>query len=124
MDLSPDAAARKRAGLTCLACLKVARDEDWLILPGLDAVRRLGPVSSAIPVVVIEGSLRPKAPLASAWRTAEVAPATRALRSWILDMPGASHVSPLTRDRAYVAAAIAWIRSLSLRPSPRPDVRQ
>ena len=127
MDLPAQAAARKRAGLTCLACLKVARDEDRLIVQGLEAVRRLGPVSPAIPVVVIEGSLRPKAPLESAWRAAEVAPAARAERSWILDMPGATHVSPLTRDRAYVDAAVAWLRGLAPSPhreSPNPDIGQ
>lgn len=120
MDLSPEAARRKRISLTCFACLKVARDEDRLIIPGLDTVRRLGPVSPDIPVVVIEGSLRPRAPLARAWRAAEIAPAARAWRSWILDMPGATHVSPLTRDRAYLAAAVAWLRRLA--PSPHPNV--
>ncbi len=120
MDLSPDAAARKRHGLSCLACLKTARDEDRLIIPGLDAVRRLGPVSPTIPVVVLDGSLRPKAALAAAWRTAEIAPAARAQRAWVLDMPGATHVSPLTRDRAYVAAAVSWLRDLS----PHPNVGQ
>ena len=120
LGIPPAAAARKRVGLRCSTCLKVARDEDRSIIAGLDAVRRLGPVSPTIPVAVIEGSLRPSAPLASAWRAAEIAPATRARRSWILDMPGATHVSPLTRDRVYVAAAVAWLRSLS--PLPNPDV--
>ena len=122
MDLPGPASRRKRAGLACLPCLKVARDEDRLIVPGLEATRRLGPVTPTIPVVVIEGSLRPKAPLAAAWRAAEIAPAARAERSWILDMPGATHVSPLTRDRAYVKAAVSWLRSLSR--SPGADVGQ
>ena len=120
MDLSPEAAARKRRGLSCLACLKTARNEDRLIIPGLEAVRRLGPVSPTIPIVVIDGALRPQAPLASAWRAAAIAPAARARRSWVLDMPGATHVSPLTRDRAYVTAAVAWLRGLS----PHPDIGQ
>jgi pimeloyl-ACP methyl ester carboxylesterase len=120
MRLPARALARKRAGLRCQTCLETARDEDRLIVRGLDAVRRLGPVSPAIPVVVIEGSPRPSTPLAGAWRAAEIAPATRARRSWVLDMPGATHVSPLTRDRAYITAAVAWLRSLA--PSPDPDI--
>ncbi len=68
--------------------------------------------------MVISGAPYPDQPLAKAWRTAEVAPALRADRAWILDMPGATHVSPLTRDRAYVSAAVSWLRSLS----PSADV--
>ena len=113
MGLKGDAADRKRRSLTCLACLKVARDEDSLIIPGLDAARRLGDATRHIPTVVISGALYPDQPLAKAWRTAEVAPASRADTAWILDMPGATHVSPLTRDRAYVTAAVSWLRSLS-----------
>jgi pimeloyl-ACP methyl ester carboxylesterase len=113
MGLGRDAAARKRGGLECLPCLKVARDEDRLIIPGLDAARRLGDAARHIPTVVNCGAPYPDQPLARAWRTAEIAPALRADRAWILDMPGATHVSPLTRDRAYVAAAVSWLRSLS-----------
>jgi pimeloyl-ACP methyl ester carboxylesterase len=118
MGLQSEAARRKREGLTSLARLKVARDEDRLIVPGLDAARRLGDVTRHIPTVVISGAPYPDQPLPKAWRTAEVAPALRADRAWILDMPGATHVSPLTRDRAYVSAAVSWLRSLS----PGPDV--
>jgi len=113
MGLASEAARRKREGLTSLARLKVARDEDRLIVPGLDAARRLGDATRHIPTVVISGAPYPDQPLAKAWRTAEVAPALRADTAWILDMPGATHVSPLTRDRAYVAAAVGWLRSLS-----------
>lgn len=113
MDLPSEAARRKRQGLTSLARLKVARDEDRLIIPGLDAARRLGDSTRHIPTVVISGAPYPGQPLAKAWRTAEVAPALRADTAWILDMPGATHVSPLTRDRAYVTAAVSWLRSLS-----------
>jgi pimeloyl-ACP methyl ester carboxylesterase len=113
MGLRSEAGQRKRRSLTCLPCLKVARDEDRLIIPGLEAARRLGDATRHIPTVVISGAPYPDKPLASAWRTAEVAPALRADRAWILDMPGATHVSPLTRDRAYVAAAVSWLRSLS-----------
>lgn len=113
MGLKGYAERRKRRSLTCLACLKVARDEDRLIIPGLDAARRLGEATRHIPTVVISGAPYPDQPLAKAWRTAEVAPALRADTAWILDMPGATHVSPLTRDRAYVTAAVSWLRSLS-----------
>ncbi len=114
MGLRGEAAARKRHGLLALARLKVARDEDRQIIPGLAAVRALGEGARPIPTVVIVGAPRPAARLARAWRTAEVAPALRADHAWILDMPGASHVSPLNRDRAYVTAAVAWLRA----PSP------
>lgn len=113
MGLNSEAAARKRSGLECLPCLKVARDEDRLIIPGLDAARRLGDATRHIPTVVISGALYPDQPLAKAWRTAEIAPALRADRAWVLDMPGATHISPLTRDRAYVLAAVDWLRSVS-----------
>ncbi len=118
MGLKSPAARRKAHALACLSCLKVARDEDRLIIPGLDAARRLGDATRHIPTVVISGAPDPNQPLARSWRTAEIAPALRADRAWILDMPGATHVSPLTRDRAYVTAAVSWLRSLS----PGPDV--
>jgi pimeloyl-ACP methyl ester carboxylesterase len=110
MRLDPEAAARKRHSLLGLSGLKVARDEDRLIIPGLEAVRQLGDHARHIPTAVIVGSTDPKQRLARAWRAAEVAPAQRADRYWILDMPGATHVSPLTRDRAYVTAAVNWLR--------------
>ena len=124
MNLRHDAAARKRSGLMRLSTLEVARDEDRAIIPGLEAVRNLGDAARHIPAVVISGALRPKEGLAQAWRAAEIAPATRADNAWILDMPGATHVSPLTRDRAYVTAAVAWLRSLPPVPpgiTPGPD---
>ena len=113
MGLNPVAALRKRAGLLSLASLKVARDEDRWIIPGLETVRRLGGAAWRIPTVVIVGAEDPAQPLAQAWRAAEVAPAEQADRHWVLDMAGATHVSPLTRDRAYLGAAVAWVRSLS-----------
>lgn len=111
MRLKDEAARRKRRGLMALARLKVARDEDRAIIPGLAAVRALSDGAARhIPTVVIVGAPNPKAPLARAWRAAEIAPAPRADHAWILDMPGATHVSPLTRDRAYVVAAVGWLR--------------
>ncbi len=110
--LAPEADARKREALRCVACLVVARDEDRLIVPGLDVVNRLGPQGVRhIPTVVIVGAPYPKQRLARAWRAAEIKPAALADRSWILDAPGASHVSPLARDRAYIDAAIGWLRT-------------
>ncbi len=113
MGLNAVAALRKRAGLLSLASLKVARDEDRWMIPGLETVHRLGDAARHIPTVVIVGAEDPARPLARAWRVAEVAPAERADQHWVLDMPGATHVSPLTRDRAYLRAAVAWLRSLS-----------
>ena len=104
------AEARKRAGLECLPCLVVARDEDRAIVAGLSEVRALPPVPPSVPVVVIAGDTDPDLPLPRAWMAAEVAPAARAQTSWILDAPDFTHVSPLARDRAYVDAAVAWLR--------------
>lgn len=109
--LSPQAARHKHDALTCLACLKVARDEDRLITPGLAETNALPPVPAAVPVVVISGDESPDTTLPRDWRAAETAPANRADHSWILEAPGASHVSPLTRDRAYVDAAVGWLRA-------------
>jgi hypothetical protein len=114
MALRGEASARKRQDLHRLAMLKAARDEDRQILAGLAAVKQLPPVPASIPVVVIVGAPRLDAPAARRWRAAELAPARHAQTAWILDMAGATHVSPLTRDRAYLAAAVAWLRS---RPS-------
>lgn len=113
--LSPSAAARKREALDCVRCLTVSRDEDRQIVPGLEAVKRLDPDAvRRIPTVVISGALYPKEKLAAAWRAAEVKPAAAADRAWVLDAPGATHVSPLARDRAYIDAAVGWLRSLPL----------
>ena len=110
--LSPAAAKRKLRALDCARCLTVARDEDRLIIPGLDAVNRLDATAVRhIPTVVISGDQYPNRPLPAAWRAAELGPAKRADHSWVLRAPGATHVSPLARDRAYVDAAVAWLRS-------------
>jgi pimeloyl-ACP methyl ester carboxylesterase len=114
--LSPDAQERKRAALTCRPCLKVARDEDRLVEPGVGVVHALPDDARQIPTVAIIGSSDPpdwREP--RAWRAAERAPALRAEHGWILEAQGASHVSPLARDRAYVHAAVAWLRSPYLR---------
>jgi pimeloyl-ACP methyl ester carboxylesterase len=110
--LDPAAAARKRASLTCLPCLEVARDEDVAIVSGLADVRSLPDDVRAIPTVVIGGATEPPDwRLPRDWRAAETAPARRAAHAWILYAQGASHVSPLARDRAYIDAAVAWLRA-------------
>jgi pimeloyl-ACP methyl ester carboxylesterase len=110
--LSADAAARKRAALMCVPCLETARDEDIAIVAGLKAVAALPGDVREIPTVAIVGSEDPpdwREP--HDWAGAEEAPALRASRRWVLYAQGASHVSPLARDRAYVDAAVAWLRS-------------
>jgi pimeloyl-ACP methyl ester carboxylesterase len=109
--LTGETEARKRAALTCLRCLVTARDEDRLIVPGLIAVRALPGDVRHIPTVVIVGDPHPAARLARTWRAAEIAPATHSDHGWILDAPGASHVSPLARDRGYIDAAVGWLRA-------------
>ncbi|MEO8813575.1 MAG: alpha/beta fold hydrolase [Caulobacteraceae bacterium] len=115
--LSPNAAARKFRFLTNVRGLRVARDEDRAIVPGLAIPRELGGPPPSIPVVVIVGATQPRMDIARAWRMAEIAPANRARLSLTLDAVGATHVSPLARDRAWIVAAVDWLRSL-----PRPDV--
>ncbi|HEY5072212.1 MAG TPA: alpha/beta hydrolase [Caulobacteraceae bacterium] len=110
--LQGEAAGRKREALTRLSSLRVARDEDRAIVPGLSTARELGGSPAAVPTVVIVGTTRPDLFSSRAWRAAEVAPATRARQAWILDAVGATHVSPLARDRAYIVAGVNWLRSL------------
>jgi hypothetical protein len=110
--LSPEAARRKRAALTCRPCLKVARDEDRLVEAGVVTVAALPGDVRGIATVVITGAEDPpdwREP--RDWREAESASALRADHAWILEAQGASHVSPLARDRAYIDAAVAWLRS-------------
>jgi hypothetical protein len=63
--------------------------------------------------VTIFGSPNPDGRLAAAWRRAEELPAQQASHGWVLEAIGASHVSPLARDRAYITAAVDWLRSTS-----------
>ncbi|HEY2051437.1 MAG TPA: alpha/beta hydrolase [Caulobacteraceae bacterium] len=110
--LSSEAEEHKRAALTCVPCLETARDEDVLIVAGLKAVAALPDDARQIPTVAIVGSEDPpdwREP--RDWAEAEEAPALRASIHWVLYAQGASHVSPLARDRAYVAAAVDWLRS-------------
>jgi len=116
--LTGEAAARNRRAQTCLECLETARDEDRQIIPGLAEVRALGAVPPSIPTVVIIGVTDPDSAASRAWRAAEIAPAMRARRSWIMDAVGATHVSPLSRDRAWIVAAVDWLRSEAARTAP------
>jgi pimeloyl-ACP methyl ester carboxylesterase len=108
-----DAQRRKLWALSRPRRIRVARDEDRAIIPGLSVTANLGGSPTDIPTVVIIGSTDPSGALAQAWRAAEVVPAEKARRGWVLDAPGATHVSPLSRDRAYVVAAVDWLRSLA-----------
>ena len=114
-DLPADAAGRKRWALSRVRRLRVARDEDRAVVPGLFITADLGGSPAEVPTVVIFGSTDPNGTLAKAWRAAEVVPAEKAGRGWVLDAVGATHVSPLARDRAYVTAAVDWLRSLAAR---------
>jgi pimeloyl-ACP methyl ester carboxylesterase len=109
--LTGDAAERKRDALGSLAHLTAARDEDVAVIPGLTTVRGLGGAPPTVPLVVIVGATDPKSDLSRAWRAAGAAEIARAKSSWMLDALGATHTSPLTRDRAYVVAAVNWLRS-------------
>jgi pimeloyl-ACP methyl ester carboxylesterase len=112
--LPPDARRRKMWALSRPRRLRVARDEDRAIVPGLYVTANLGGSPPDIPTAVISGSTDPGGALAQAWRAAEAVPAEKARIGWVLDAPGATHVSPLSRDRAYVVAAVDWLRSLAI----------
>jgi pimeloyl-ACP methyl ester carboxylesterase len=113
--LTGDAATRKRDALDDPATLTAASDEDQAMIPSLSATRKLGGAPARIPAVVIGGSTDPDTPLSQAWRAAEQATARRAAVRWILEAPGATHTSPLVRDRGYVVAAVDWLRSFPRR---------
>jgi pimeloyl-ACP methyl ester carboxylesterase len=118
--LTGEAAQRKRDALNDPATLSTANDEDQAVIPSLAATRRLGGAPARIPTVVICGSTDPDAPLSQAWRAAEAASAGRASVKWILEAPGATHTSPLVRDRGYVVAGVNWLRSFPRSRSRAP----
>jgi pimeloyl-ACP methyl ester carboxylesterase len=105
-------AERKRLDLSDRDVLRVARDEDWAVIDGLGVTRDLGGSPKSIPTAVVSGSTDPDSSLAKAWKAAEEAPARRADQGLIIDAPGATHTSPLTRDRRYVVQAVDWLRTL------------
>ncbi|MGZ3365704.1 MAG: alpha/beta fold hydrolase [Caulobacteraceae bacterium] len=110
---SGKAAERKRLDLSDARVLRVARDEDRAVIDGLKIARGLGGSPSAIPMAVVAGSADPDAALSRSWKAAEEAPARRADRQLIIDVPGSTHTSPLVRDRGHVVRAVDWLRSLS-----------
>lgn len=104
------AADRKRQDLSDPDALRVARDEDRAVIDGLKVARGLGGSPRSIPTAVIAGSTDPEASLSKSWRIAEAAPALRARQRLIIEVPNATHTSPLARDRGYVATAVDWLR--------------
>jgi hypothetical protein len=125
--IAGDAAQRKAAYLSDPAALAVASEEDQAVIPSLAATRALcGPgeaALAAIPTAVIVGSTDPQAPLSRAWYEAETASAKRARLGWVLDAPGATHTSPLGRDRSYVVAAVDWLRTVNARRAQPADIQ-
>jgi pimeloyl-ACP methyl ester carboxylesterase len=114
IGLTGGAAERKRSAMISLRHVTASRDEVLRIIPDLAQARAAGPLPADLPVAVIAvDPARPDA-VSSAWRAAKVAPARRACRGWVLDLVGATHVTPLGRDRAYVLAAVAWLQDEAL----------
>lgn len=118
IGLRGQAARRKWLSLISARHRADARDEVMQIRPGLTRIRALGGAPPRIPVAVIVASQHPRAPLDRAWRRAQAAPALRSCHGWVLDAPGATHVSPLGRDRSYVLAAVRWLRRPGLADEP------
>src|SRR6185503_10389492 len=92
-------AERKTLDMADRDVLRVARDEDWAVIEGLGVARGLGGSPNAIPTAVVAGSSDPDATLAKSWKAAEEAPARRAAKRLIIDVPDSTHTSPLVRDR-------------------------
>ena len=114
---SGEAARRKRLDMADPAVLRVARDEDRAVIAGLTTVRMLGGSPAGVPTAVVSSQTLPE-PLSKTWRTAEQAPARRAAMRLILNVPNATHTSPLMRDRGYVATAVDWLRDAAARNEP------
>lgn len=104
------AAERKRLDMADPHVLRVARDEDFAVIDGLKVARGLGGSPRAIPTAVVQGSTDPDAPLSRSWAAAEQAPALRARQRLIIEVPRATHTSPLVRDRGYLTTAVDWLR--------------
>ncbi|MGA0600654.1 alpha/beta fold hydrolase [Caulobacter sp. KR2-114] len=115
--LTGEAAERKRESLTSLCSLQIGRNEDRMVTPGLSAARALGGSPRQVPTVVVIAASKADLLSRFGWRDAEMAPADRSARGWTLSVLGASHVSPLGRDRRYVVAAVTWLRSISQPPA-------
>jgi pimeloyl-ACP methyl ester carboxylesterase len=115
---SGEAARRKRLDMADPAALRVARDEDRAVIADLTTARMLGGSPARVPTAVVSGQADPAAPLSKTWQTAEQAPARRAAMRLILNVPNATHTSPLMRDRGYVATAVDWLRGNAVRGEP------
>jgi pimeloyl-ACP methyl ester carboxylesterase len=115
IGLKGRAARQKWRALTTLRHLANSRDEVMRIIPSLHRIKDLGGPGPTIPTAVLVATLNPSSRVDEAWRSAQVAPARRACQGWVLDLVGATHVSPLGRDRAYVIAAVKWLESPRLK---------
>lgn len=110
IGLTGKAAERKYRALTSLEHLRASRAEERTILAGVRETRKLPPMPAGIPIAALVAAEDPTTPLAVAWREVQLDSTRGALCRWLLDMPGATHVSPLGRDRAYVVSAVKWVR--------------
>ena len=116
-DLRPPAAASKRKILSRLGHMEVGMEEDLAMIPGMKTVRAEGGSPPQIPTAVIV-ALDAKSAVSKAWRDAGAGIVAKAKTGWLLTAPGASHTSPLAKDRAYVDAAVRWLRSVHAAQSP------
>jgi len=118
VGLKGRAAERKYQAMESLDHLQASYLEEKQIARGIRASRNLPPLNPNIPVAVLIAAEDPSDSLAKAWDKVQRDSASGARQQWILEMPGSTHVSPLGRDRAYVAAAVDWVRSLSVTRQP------
>ena len=123
IGLQDPSAHHKWAALTSPRHLENARDEVLQILPALRRVREIGGVGPTTPTAVVVASLAPTDPTDRAWRQAQAAPARRACQGWVIDANGATHVSPLGRDRSYLLAAIDWLQTPGLKSASTCDAQ-
>ena len=114
IGLTGAAADRKRRAMMSLRHVTASRDEVLRIIPDLAQARAAGPLAPDLPVAVVAVDPRRPDTISRAWREAKIAPAQRACRGWVLDVVGATHVTPLGRDRAYVLAAVRWLQDEAL----------
>lgn len=118
IGLTGAAAERKWRALVSPRHVVASRNEVLRIIPDLAEARAAGPLAPDLPIAVIAVEpIHPDA-ISQAWRAAKIAPAHRACQGWVLDAVGATHVTPLGRDRAYVLAAVGWLQEEArLRPA-------
>ncbi len=121
-DLRRRANGAKQKAMGRLEHMQVGLEEDLAMIPNMRTVRAQGGSPPSIPTAVIVGATDPKSAVSQAWREAGQAIVARARTGWLLTADGASHTSPLARDRAYVAAAVKWLRAVhaARRPGAAP----